>query len=254
MREYVEIGLAYFRAGTLDAGMLLHGRPLGHRLAGGELLPRPGQRRLRGRKCRTGVGDARLGVVDFLAAHRAGAGEGLAAREVVLRFGEIRLGAGNLRFAQRDVGRPGGIRAVQRAHFAHGLREVRLRLRQCNFGVRTVEHHQWLALGNVVGVVAFHRQHRARDLRRDLYDVPGDVGVVGTLVVTQLQIPVATVADSSQHEDRACAEQPSTARAVARGRLPNRCRHRGSFVFGEKVQCAAPAIGAATATPGAGLA
>jgi len=206
-------------SGALDVGMLIDRRAVGQHLVRGELLAR----RLRGRR---GRGDARLcrrqlrvRVIEFLAADGAGLHQRRATRYVVFGAGDIALGLSELGLARGDLRAQRAVVRIDRAHFAHRLRELRFGLVERDPGIGRIELHHDLAGLHVVGVVGIDRGHGARHLRRDLHDVALHVCVVGRLEVIEHEPPVGAVAQAAgEDERRDCSERLAPLR-IAFGRL-----------------------------------
>jgi hypothetical protein len=119
--------------------VLFHGGLVGQYLIRRELL-------LRGKQRRLGRFQRGLGVRDFLARDRAGAGNRLAAAQVIACLGYIGI-------AQCHVRSQRGVVHIERAHFTHGLRELGFGLFHGHLRVGAVELDQRLASSDELRVV-----------------------------------------------------------------------------------------------------
>jgi len=104
-------------------------------------------------------------------------------------------------------------------HIAHGLREVRLGLRQRHFGVARIELHQHLALVHELRLVGVDGDHRAGNLRSEPHQVAIDIGIVGGHVTAHEHQVVNAPAEEGEER---YAEQDE--RTAARAFLRRRCR------------------------------
>ena len=180
--------------------MLFDGDASGQRLVRRELLLRRQHRRLRRRDAALRGGELRGGVIELFLADRAGGHQRQAARYVVLSTRQIAPGARQFGFAQGDLRLERAVVSVERAHFAHRLRELRLGLVERNLGVGRIELDEQLPGLHVVGVVGVDRDHRAADLRSELHHVALHVGVVGGFEMVQYQRPVDAIGDAGDRD------------------------------------------------------
>jgi hypothetical protein len=217
--------LAHGRGGTLDVGVLLDAGAFGERAIARRLLLSGGQRRARAGQGALRGSQRGFGVVHLFAGHGTGGGERLAPCHVVVGARDLGLHARDLGFTQLDGGVERAVVGVQRTHLAHRLRQLRFGALEREPRIGRVEPHQRLADFHDVGVVDQHRQHGARDLRRDLHHRRLHVGVVGRLVVTQHQRPVRAVADGGREHDGTHRDQCG----LALGRCAVAAVGRGSF-------------------------
>ncbi len=192
-----EVGIAHGRRCVAHLRVVLEGRAVHAGAVGGELLLGGEQARLRSL-------DRIDRVLQFLARHRAGGAEALAACEIALRGAEVRLALlrGGLELCA------GG---EQIAHVAHRARELRLRLVERHPRIRLIEAHQRLAGLDELGVIGAESNHRAGDLRGDLHHVAADVRIVGGLVITQNLRPIRAVDERDEQEAADGPGQPAPA-------------------------------------------
>ncbi len=175
-------------------------------------------------------GELRRDVVELFLADRAGARP--AARAARRRPGR----AATSLCARADVGLAGGdlrlqraVVDVHRAHLAHRLRELRLGLLERDLRVGRIELDQRLAGLDEVGVVGVDRDDGARDLRRHLDDVALHVGVVGALVVVEVERVVDAVGGAGEEHGERRRER---ARSCAARRRLRRARRRPAGAAG----------------------
>ncbi len=195
---------AQLGGGALHVRMQRYGGVLGQRAVRGQLFARRLQRRF---GCLQGA----LGVRHLFQRHRAGAEQLLAPRQIGTR-------ALHLAAAHGDIGGQCAVIGEQRAHFAHGLRQLRFRLLQRHPRVGLVEPDQRRAGLHPLGIVDIDRHHRAADLRRHLYHVAGDIGVVGGFIVAGVEPPPDAIDDQRQQQHDGGADQQRAALAARGGR------------------------------------
>ena len=135
-------------------------------------------------------------MLQFLTGNRTTAGQAFATRQILLRGVEVGLPNG----LRRGQLRRGG---EQAAHRAHGQRQVRLGLIECDLGIGRIQAHQGLSRGHVLGVIGIDADHGAGDLRCDLDDIAVHIGIVGGLAKAQHGLPVDAVADGDDEDGRA---------------------------------------------------
>ena len=116
-----------------------------------ELL-RCGQRRLRAGQVAPRGSERGFGVLQLLAAHGAAGQQRAAPGDVGLGARQLGLHAGQLGLALADAGGQCGVLRVQRAHLAHGLRQLRLGALQRQLRVGGVQPHQQAAHGVRLGL------------------------------------------------------------------------------------------------------
>ena len=168
--------------------MVFHRRAVDARAVRLELLLRGEQRRL-------GAVGRVPRMLPLLCRNGARARQALAACEVFLGLGKIRLTHGD-----RGLQLPGC--REQAAYLAHSLRELRIGLVERDLGIGLVEPHQRLSGIDELRVVGADRDNGPGDLRGDLHDVAADVGVIGRLDIAQRRHPIGAVGNA-HHGERA---------------------------------------------------
>ncbi len=215
-----EKGLAHRGRGAFDVGVLLDGGAVGQGAVAGGLLLSRGQRRARTHQRTGGRRQCGFGVQHLLAGDRAALHQRAAAVHIVGGARHVGLHARHFGLTQLNRRVQRRVVGVQRAHLAHGLRELRFGALERELRVGGVQPHQRLAGLDPIGVIGQHGQHGAGDLRRDLHHRRLHVGVVGRFEVPLKQRPVRAVAEPrEQHEagDREHGRLTPPLRASARG-------------------------------------
>ena len=227
-----EVRFAHDRGGALNTGVVLDRDAFGQHPVARRLLACRGDARFGSHQRAAGAGQRRLGVLHLLAAHGARGQQRLAALDVVepaRHLGARALGVGLTQLQRR---RQTGIGHVERAHFAHRLRQLGLRTLECQARVGRVEHDQRLPGFDEVGVVGQHRHDRATELRRHLHQRRLHVGVVGAFVVPQVHAPIGAVGHAGQHHDGAHGQQCGLAPRPGHRRRGGRRFGGGAFERG----------------------
>ncbi len=137
-------------------------------------------------------------------------GHGTAAAEI-LAPPQVFLGPGQVGFALGDHGRERIAGGIERTYLSDRLCQRCLRLVEGDTGVGTVEFDQHGSRRDSIGVVGINGRHRAGDLRRDLYDVAGDVGIVGGLVPATDEEPPGGEPDADDDQGEGENQQRSPA-------------------------------------------
>ena len=167
-----------------------------------------------------------LHVLQLLLRDGAARDQRRAALVVVLSADQRGAGLDGVGLARHHVGRQRAVVGVHGPHFAHRLRELRFGLIERDPGVARIEHDEVLSLPDDIGVVGVDGDDRAGDLRRDLDDVAGDVGVVGRLeVAADEEVPDA-VADAGEDDPARDHQQQAVPAARVRARRLRRRRGR----------------------------
>ncbi len=195
-------GVAHFRRRAQHAGMVRDGGVVDQHAVGLGLAAGAGELRLHFLQ---GV----AGVLEFLGRDGAGAGE-------LLASGEVLFGARQGCLAGRDDGVEGTVRAEQRCHFPHRLREFGFGLLQREAGVGVVDFDQCLTGLDEIGVVGVDGDDGAGDLRRHLDDVAGDIGVVGVHLEAADAVPPDGVG-AAEAEEADCGGRAAASGACCCG-------------------------------------
>ena len=219
---------AHAGGGALHVRVLGRGGAVGLGLAGNQLLLRGAHGGLRGGGGALGAGQLRAGVFKLLFADGAGGQQRAAAVHVVFGAGDFGLRTRQIGLAQADLGFERRVVGKQRAHFAHGLRQLRLGLVEGNARVGRVQRHQHLAGADEIGVLRANGHHRPAHLRGNLHHVAGGVGVVGGLKVARLH-PMPAAPRQPTHRDQS-GNHRQTASADGVGFVRVQCAaHEGNL-------------------------
>ncbi|MNJ65487.1 hypothetical protein D3C77_615020 [compost metagenome] len=82
--------------------------------------------------------------------------------------------------AGSDFGLGTADRTKQTSHFTHHVGQMGLGIVQCQLAVVRIKHNQRIASEHPFAVIDVDGDHGAMKLWRDLYDIPLNIGVIGT--------------------------------------------------------------------------